>query len=319
MARVFRGLVESLIGIASELGQLVEEQHTVVGECAEMYPEGRLGLADDDPGHDPPVLADLAVANEPELLVGRKRTVEEEACGHRTSVLRVSLHGSPTKARNEIQRTGESGRSHAPAPVPLADVATRDPPVRRRRLTLLVRRTVLDQGQLVRSAELAPADAVLPVEHKCRVRCSRPHAVMLPFVVELPLRFPVTAFGVEGHAPAAAKDPIVALHQRGKGTPRGPIEGLDGVVRFDHEAQPTREMPVTSHSRLVPGARRADPPVPERSDMSLEPKRTGASVTLVPKTGAAVLATSERGFDLVEVLAAVVGPDSVERAVGVER
>jgi hypothetical protein len=59
--------------------------------------------------------------------------------------------------------------------------------------------------------------------------------------------------------------------------------------------------------------------VRERSDMSLEPERTGASVTLVQKTGAAVLATSERGFDFVEVLAPVVGPDSVERAVAVER
>jgi hypothetical protein len=33
-------------------------------------------------------------------------------------------------------------------------------------------------------------------------------------------------------------------------------------------------------------------------------------VTLVQKTGAAVLATSERGSDFVEVLAAVVGPEA---------
>jgi hypothetical protein len=36
----------------------------------------------DDPGHDPAVLADLAVTDEPELLIGRQGAVVEEAGGH---------------------------------------------------------------------------------------------------------------------------------------------------------------------------------------------------------------------------------------------
>src|SRR4029077_8969222 len=146
------------------------------------------------------------VANEPELLIGRKGAVEKEAGGHRTSWLWVPLDGSPTTVGYQLQRAGEGGSGNAVATVPLADEATRNPPVRRRRLTLLVRRPVFDQRHLVRSAELAPADAVLHVEHKCRMRCTRPHAVMLPFAVTLPLGCPVNALGVEAHAPAAAED-----------------------------------------------------------------------------------------------------------------
>src|SRR5512146_196684 len=47
----------------------------------------------DDPGHDPAVLADLAVTGEPELLVGRQGTVDQESGGHRAGALRVSLDG----------------------------------------------------------------------------------------------------------------------------------------------------------------------------------------------------------------------------------
>jgi hypothetical protein len=69
-------------------------------------------------------------------------------------------------------------------------------------------------------------------------------------------------------------------------------------------------------SRLVPGQ------TPECASVRICPLSPREQVPRRPwsrKQAAAVLATSERGFDFVEVLAAVVGPDSVERAVGVER
>ena len=47
-------------------------------------------------------------------------------------------------------------------------------------------------------------------------------------------------FGVEPHAPAPAKDAIVALHQRGERGPRRLVESLHGVRGFGHEAQPKR-------------------------------------------------------------------------------
>src|SRR5215475_1023560 len=102
----------------------------------------------DDPGHDPAVLADLAVPDEPELLIGRQRAVEQEPGGHRTGVLRVSLDGPPAQPRDEIKRTGERRAGHALAPVPLPGEAARDAPVGRARPGFLVRRPVLDPGHL---------------------------------------------------------------------------------------------------------------------------------------------------------------------------
>ena len=46
--------------------------------------------------------------------------------------------------------------------------------------------------------------------------------------------------GVEAHAPAAAKDAVVPLHQRGERRPRRLIESPHGVRRIDHEAQPNQ-------------------------------------------------------------------------------
>jgi len=57
--------------------------------------------------------------------------------------------------------------------------------------------------------------------------------------------------------------------------------------------------------------------VRERSDMSLEPRESQMFDDLRPEARRRVLATTlERGVDLVEVLAAVVGAYGVERAVG---
>jgi Protein of unknown function (DUF1214) len=45
-------------------------------------------------------------------------------------------------------------------------------------------------------------------------------------------------FGMEPHAPAPAKDALVALHQRGERGPRRLVESHHGVREFGHEAQP---------------------------------------------------------------------------------
>src|SRR5215475_12940549 len=108
----------------------------------------------DDPGHDPAVLADLAVTNEPELLVSRQGTVEEESGRHGVGALRVSLDGPAAQTRDEIERTGERRRGNALTPVPLTGVAARDPPVRRGRPAFVVRGAVLDPRHLVGGAEL---------------------------------------------------------------------------------------------------------------------------------------------------------------------
>jgi hypothetical protein len=85
----------------------------------------------DDPGHDPAVLADLAVTGEPELLVGRQGTVEQESGGHRAGALRVSLDGPAAQTRDEVKRTGAARsapgtpRHLRPVPVPVPVTADR--------------------------------------------------------------------------------------------------------------------------------------------------------------------------------------------------
>jgi len=78
----------------------------------------------DDRGHDPAVLADLAVTGEPELLVGRQGTVEQESGGHRAGALRVSLDGPAAQTRDEVKRTG-AARSARGTPRHLRPVPVR--------------------------------------------------------------------------------------------------------------------------------------------------------------------------------------------------
>jgi hypothetical protein len=205
----------------------------VLANALRRLPRGR-GL--DDLGHDPTVFTDLPVPDEPEFHVRRHRTVEEEARGHRSGVLRVSLDGPSAQARDQIDRTGERRGRHALTPVTLADVAARDPPIGRGRLTFLVGGAVLDPGHLVGRPELAPAHALFPVEHERRMGRSCPNPIELSLAIQGCVSVVV---GMEAHAPAAAKDAVVSLDQRGEHCPRRRIESPDGVVRYHHETQST--------------------------------------------------------------------------------
>jgi hypothetical protein len=53
------------------------------------------------------VLADLAVADESQLLVGRQGTVEEEASRNRTRVLGIALYLAAAERGDQIERPGE--------------------------------------------------------------------------------------------------------------------------------------------------------------------------------------------------------------------
>src|SRR5262245_50188805 len=133
-----------------------------------MFPERlyrRLRVWLDHLRNDPAVLADLAVADESEPFVRRQSTVEEESRRNRAGGLRVALHPPAAEIRDEVERTRERRGGDALAPVPLADEVARDPPVRQCRQALLVRSAVLDPRHLVGRAELAPAQAVVPIEH----------------------------------------------------------------------------------------------------------------------------------------------------------
>src|SRR5262249_6572720 len=123
----------------------------------------------DDPGHDPAVLADLAVPDEPELLIGRQRAVEQEPGGHPTRLLRLRLDAPPAHPRDELTRPGEPRAGTARAPVPLPGKEARDAPVGRARPGFLVRRPVLDPGHPAGCADLPPPHAIVPAEDECGV------------------------------------------------------------------------------------------------------------------------------------------------------
>src|SRR6188768_2362465 len=83
----------------------------------------------DEPRHHPAVLADLAVADEAELLVGRQRAVEEKPGRHGSRVLGAAFDRPAALTRDEIERTGKRCGGDALAPAALADEAAGDPPV----------------------------------------------------------------------------------------------------------------------------------------------------------------------------------------------
>src|SRR5438094_2330016 len=133
---------------------------------AGMTPEGRVVAVRpwlDDFGDDPAVLADLAVADESQLLVGRQGAVEEEAGRNRTRVLGIALYVAAAETCDQLESPGERRRGDALAPVPLADEVAGDPPVRQGREALLVGSPVLNLRHLVRRAELAPALTVVAI------------------------------------------------------------------------------------------------------------------------------------------------------------
>src|SRR5262249_22726796 len=120
-------------------------------------------------------------------------------------------------------RTGD-----ALAAVLLVDVEARDPPVRTRRRVLRVFTPVLDTGELLRAAVLAPSlHGAALVEYQRSMRAAFPDAALLPGTVLRSVR--PGQLGVEAHAPASSKDPVVAFDQLREGIPCRSVERPDRV------------------------------------------------------------------------------------------
>jgi predicted nucleotidyltransferase len=203
-----------------------------MGQRSGMTPEGRVPLRQlrvwlDHLRNDPAVLADLAVADEAEAFVRRESAVIEKARRNGTCILWITLHPPAAKNRDEIQRTCERRSGDTVTPVPLAYEVARDPPVRQNREAFLVRGAVLDPRHFAGRAELAPAQAVVPVEHEGCMSRACPDASQLPLTLR---RLRASSVFVEPHAPAAPEDPVVVLHQRGKRRPSRLVKGSDDVL-----------------------------------------------------------------------------------------
>src|SRR5262249_28822664 len=120
----------------------------------------------------------------------------------------------------------------------------------------------LDPGHLAGGAELAPAHAVVAVVHQGGMRPAFPHPALLGGAVVLWVRPGVIV--MEAHAPAAAKDAVVARHQRGERGPRRLVEGPHGVRRFGHKFNLTRPKDISlsgpnQRRRWTFGLRQASP------------------------------------------------------------
>src|SRR5262249_60856725 len=124
---------------------------------------------------------------------------------------------------------GTAAASLAAGPLGGADAL--DPPGRARRRVLVVFAPVLDTGELLRTAVLAPPlrGAAL-VEYQRGVRAAVADPALLPGPVTRRVR--VGQLAVEAHAPAAAEAPVVALGQLREGIPRAGVE-RPGRVRHD--------------------------------------------------------------------------------------
>src|SRR3954453_15013044 len=92
-----------------------------LGPAAPAGRSERLGGWLDDLGDDPAVLADLAVADEPELLVGRQGAVEEEPGSDRTPGFGIAPGLRAAEMGDQIERPIERRGGDALPPVPLAD------------------------------------------------------------------------------------------------------------------------------------------------------------------------------------------------------
>ena len=180
------------------------------------------------------MFADLAIANEPQMFVGGKCTVVQEPCRYRIRGLRVALNRAPAETGDQLERAGQCSCRDPLAAMPLADVAACDAPVWRGTLVPLIRGTVLDSRQFVWHTELAPADAVISVEHERCVRSPRQDADPLSFLLRCGLIVSSVVLGVKPHAPAATEDAVVALHELGERGPRRLVQGSDSERRSFH-------------------------------------------------------------------------------------
>ena len=195
----------------------------------------------DEFGDDPAMLANHPVAGEAQPLVGRERAVEEEAGRHGGGVLGISLDSSAAVARRSGRAPRRAPRRRRPDAVgPFRRSSRRTVIPATLVLTLRVGRAALDPRQLRGRAELAPAEAVVAIEDERRMCGAGKHTGELPVAVQRGRRPFADALGMEAHAPAAAEDAVVALHQRGERRPGRLAESLDRVRRLDDEASLAR-------------------------------------------------------------------------------
>ncbi len=144
-------------------------------------------------------------------------------------VLGITLDHAAAQASDFLDGTPEGKLGDALSAIGLVGEEAGDAPVWQSLQAFLVSALVMDGGQLLGRTELAPADAGLAVEDQGRVGFvfADPLLLLGAELLGAELAAPGSIV-VERHAPAAAPDSVVALHQSRKGRPCGLVERFNG-------------------------------------------------------------------------------------------
>ncbi len=176
----------------------------------------------DSQPHHPPPLRYLPVSLEAELLeqVGRARMEIGTALRDAPlDLLGVGLDEPASSIVDGGQRGAEGRTDNPTAPVPASSEDATDPPVGQLAQVLGIGFRVVDVRKLRRRPVLAPADAFIAVIDENLVHRSVANVGLLCQTVPGDGMALADALWVETHAPAAAPDAVVSLHQTGKVVP----------------------------------------------------------------------------------------------------
>ena len=124
--------------------------------------------------------------DEPQPVMRRQCPVVEETGRHRIGGLRIALDRATPETGNQIERTSQRGGRNPLTTMPLADVTTRDPPVRQRGPVSFMCSAILDPRHLIR---LTPPHTVITLEHERSVSSPRKDAVQLAFALTAQARY----------------------------------------------------------------------------------------------------------------------------------
>ena len=180
--------------------------------------------------HHPPPLRYLPVSLEAELLEqvgGTRMEVGTALRGALLDLLGVGLDEPTSSIVDGGQRGAERRPRNPTAPVPASGEDATDPPVGQLAQAVGIGFRVVDVRKLDRRPVLAPADAFTAVVNENLVHRSVANVGLLCQTVPRNGMALADALRVETHAPAAAPDPVVSLHQTGKLVQ---VSGLSGRV-----------------------------------------------------------------------------------------
>ncbi len=183
----------------------------------------------DASAQDPCVFANLTTSTEPMLFEEFSGGTKEESTLRLAAVGRFGdrLDQSAARPGDKVQCAFQRRASDALVSMFLVHEDARDAPHRQGRCVLVIFTLVLEVGQLLGAAVLAPPLCFsIVVENQCSVSPSGLHPVFFDVAI---VQIPLATLGVVANAPAASVDPIISFNEFSECTPRGGAKRTDRV------------------------------------------------------------------------------------------